>query len=107
MKVSAISNCYLNQNYTNNSVQRNHKNFESKSGKIIGGIIGGATGAVAGSAIAGGGTIALAAALAASGPVGIGITLAYAIGGAAFTGWLGSGFGDLITSKKDDNQTKT
>ena len=107
MKVSAISTSYVNQNYTKNHVMKNHQNFEAKSGKILGGIIGGAAGGAAGGAIIGGGSLAGAALVAASGPIGWGLAALYTVGGVVVGGWLGSGVGDAVSDKDNGDKPKS
>ena len=102
MKVSAI-NYSIKQNYakgnvTSKHVQANNIAFDGK-GKFLGGLLGGAAGGAAGGAIIGGGSLAGAALLAASGPVGWGLAALYTVGGAAIGGWLGSEAGDVIENK--------
>lgn len=106
MKVSAI-NYSINQNYakgkvTSKHVQANNIAFDGK-GKFLGGLLGGAAGGAAGGAIIGGGTLAGAALLAASGPVGWGLAALYTVGGAVAGSWLGSEAGDFIENKNKSN----
>ena len=116
MKVSAISN-FSNHLYSNHSTKISSQikscplnqtadtiEFEGKGGKILGGILGGAAGGAAGGAIIGGGSLAGMSALIATGPIGLGLAAAYAIGGALAGSYLGSGFGDLFTG--DDDKKK-
>ena len=63
-------------------------NFNGKATKVAKTVAGGAAGALAGGAIAGGGTLAGAAAIAATGPIGWAFTAAYAIGGALIGSFL-------------------
>ena len=102
MKVSAI-NYSINQNYAKGKVapkhlQANNIAFDGK-GKILGGLLGGVAGGAAGGAIIGGGTLAGAALVAASGPIGWGLAALYTVGGAVAGSWLGSEAGDFVENK--------
>ena len=107
MKVSAISKSYVSSNYVKPQMLKNHKdysiNFEGKGGKILGGLLGGVAGGAAGGAIIGGGSLAGAALLAATGPIGWGLAALYTAGGAIAGSYLGSGLGDLTEDKKKHN----
>lgn len=74
--------------------------FQGKGGKLLGGVLGGVAGGAAGGAIIGGGTLAGAALLAASGPIGWGLAALYTVGGALAGGYVGAGIGDAATDKK-------
>ncbi len=107
MRVSAINHCdyqvkqrrAIHNNLSHQAVDS--VAFQGKAGKIVGGALGGVAGGAAGGAIIGGGTLAGAALVAASGPIGWGLAALYTVGGAIVGGWLGSEVGDIATEKKD------
>ena len=94
MKISAIGKNYVNHNYPKKIHQQKYQNFEGKGKRLLGGILGGAAGGVAGGAIIGGGSLAGAALLAASGPVGWGLAAIYTVGGSILGSWIGSKIAD-------------
>ena len=121
MRISAVNtysvlsnnNAYLknNKNFVNQQVSLKEEpvdtvEFKGKAGKILGGILGAAGGGLAGGAIIGGGTLAGMAALALTGPVGLGLAIAYAVGGTAAGCYLGSTLGDVASDKKNDANGK-
>ena len=117
MKISAIStHGILSSNNTslksNKNIINHHLSlkeeptdsvsFQGNGGKIVGGIVGAAGGGLAGGAIIGGGTLAGMAALALTGPLGLGLVALYAIAGTAVGGYVGSAIGDAVEDKNDN-----
>ena len=76
--------------------------FQGNGGKIVGGLVGAAGGGLAGGAIIGGGTLAGMAALALTGPLGLGLVALYAVAGTAVGGYVGSAIGDAVEDKNDN-----
>ena len=106
MKITAVNqfNYHARQTDFNQRKKMPLKNsnvtFQAKGGKFLGGVLGGVAGGAAGGAIIGGGSLAGAALLAASGPIGWGLAALYTIGGTIAGGYVGAGIGDAVTDKK-------
>lgn len=107
MKVSAVGNYHNHsasyarkqqQSVLNNSSLKQDDSEVAFKGikRALCSTAGGALGAAAGGAIMGGGTLAGAAALAATGPVGLIAVGAYALGGLLAGSWLGDTTGEMI-----------
>lgn len=110
MKVLTIGNYYNHstnyarkqqQNALSNSLLRQSNDEVAFKGvkRALSSTAGGVLGAAAGGAIMGGGTLAGAAALAATGPIGLIAVGAYALGGLLAGSWMGDTAGEIIEEK--------
>ena len=118
MRVSAVSLCHENL-YAN---ARNRQcscrkpsvepptedtvDFKGKGGQALGGAVGGAVGGAIGTAIIGGGSLAGAAAVAALGPIGLGLVALYAIGGAVVGGYAGASAAKELEDENDTDKSQ-
>lgn len=114
MRISAISNGNTARSYSNrvsktnqrmnkgssiSNVQADNIAFEARAGRILGKTLGLATGAAAGGAIIGGGSLATGVAML-TGPVGIAVVAGlYFVGGALAGGYIGDGIGDVVEDR--------
>ncbi|MCQ2744229.1 MAG: hypothetical protein MJ230_05485 [bacterium] len=103
---------YIDKNRSKNSLgtnvtksfaeKQNCVSFNGKAGRILGKAVGAVTGAVAGGAIIGGGSLAAGLALL-SGPIGwVALGATYLAGGALIGGYVGGGLCDIAEDKIDD-----